>query len=211
MIIVIGFSSCSKEELVSWKTSHEFTTENIMGEEVDIIQSSDSHAIATNGHTHNDASKILTGTQVAGSASSFVNKQSAGFSFYLKYSFRDGDYSDDFSEAMFQSLWKVGKIYKLGMEGEEYYQNPYIYVGLINEQGILQKYVTEVNASNDNNQLEIISREYAGKTDKGRDVYEVKVKYESRLVNLEDENDVLYLKNGEATLKVPNFSQENAN
>jgi len=178
---------------------------------MNMIQDFDSHAIATNGHSQNEIGKVLRGTQVAGSASSYIDRQSVGFGFHLIYTFKDEEYADDFSEAMFQSLWKVGKIYELGKDGEGLYDNPFIYIGIENEEGVLRKYVTEVNASDDISHLEILSRDFSGKTDKGRDVYEVKVKYESRLVNMEDETDVLYLKDGIATLKVPNFSQENAN
>ena len=209
IIVVLGISSCTKEAEVSWATSHEFTIENIMGEEVNIIKDSDSHAVATNGFSKNETSKVLRGTQVAGSASSYVDQQIVGLSFHLIYTFKDDKYADTFTEDMFQSLWAEGRTHKLGKEGEGLFDNSFIYIGLLNEEGVLQKYVTEVNASDDNSNLEIISRQFSAKTDEGRDVYEVTVKYESRLVNMDDENDVLYLKDGIATLKVPNFSQEN--
>lgn len=205
---LIGFSSCTDTEEISWRAAHDFSIENIMGEQVDLIQDLDTHAVNSNGFTKSENAKVLRGTYVAGSAANYIKGEFAGFSLHIKYTFRENDYSDDFTDAMFKSLWYEGAIHELGMEGEGLYENPFIYIGLINEEGILQKYVTERNASDDNSQLEILSMELIGKSDKGRDVYEVEVEFESRLVNMEDETDVLYLKNGSATLKVSNFSQD---
>lgn len=208
LIIGIGFSSCGKKELVSWRTSHNFKIENIMGEEVDAIEELKSLAVNTNGFSKSESTKTLRGTYVAGSSSEFLNGEIVGFSFHIKYEFGADDYNDDFTDEMFKTLWHEGAIHELGMEGEGLYENPFIYIGIANEEGQLQKYVTRRNASDDNSQLEILTMEYAGQSDNGRDVYEVEVEFESRLVNMKDETDVLYLKNGSATLKVANFSQD---
>ncbi len=142
-MVLITVSSCSKEELVSWQTSHDFTIENTMGEEINMIQDLDTHAVASNGHNGTDGKSFIKGTQVAGSASKYIDRKSVGFSFYLSYHFTGDEYEDGFSESIFQSLWKVGKVYDLGKEDEEYYENPYVYIGMENEKGILKQYVTK--------------------------------------------------------------------
>lgn len=207
-VCIISLASCSKEVEVSWNASHEFRIENIMGEEVKAILDMDSRAVNSNGFIKSEYSNALSGTYVAGSASSYLDKTIVGFSFHIKYNFLKEEQSHDFTDAMFQSLWYEGAVHKLGMEGEDLFDNSFIYIGMINAEGVLQKYVTEVNASDDNSQLEIISKEFAGKSNKGRDVYEVKVNFQSRLVNMDDETDIIFLKDGLATLKVTNFSQE---
>lgn len=208
IIAGVSLSSCSKEAEASLQTAYGFTIENIMGEEVSIKQDWNSRAIIRNGYSHSDGAKKLRGTYVAGCLSSLVDKQTEGFEFHLIYTFSEEEYKDEFTNKMFKSLWYEGKIHKLGINGEDLFDNPFIYIGIKNEEGELQKYVTEVNASDDNSHLEITSMEYAGKGNKDRDIYEVKVKYESRLVNMDDETDVIYLKDGLATLKVSNFGND---
>ena len=109
---------------------------------------------------------------------------------------------------MFHTLWYEGAVHKLGSVGGTWFDHSFIYVGLLQEDGTLKKYVSHIETEEDDSSLEVLSRVLIGKSEKERDVYEVKIAFESSMINMDDETDIIYVKNGTATLKIANFSQD---
>ena len=211
LIACIGLGSCGKDSMISWKTEHSFVIENMDGEEIDFIQDLDAHAVVSNGYSSNEATESIRGTYVAGSTSTHVDGTAVGFKFHLIYNHKFDGEEVDFTDDLFHELWSEGAVHHLGKEGEGLYDNPFIYVGLLQEDGSVKKYVTQIIFPDDESQLEVISKEYQDQTENGRDVYLVKVLFNSSMVNMDDETDIIAVKDGIAILKVPNFSQEKTN
>ena len=207
-ILLVGLASCGKGDIFSWNTEHSFAIENMDGNGIDFIQDMEAHAVVSNGYSSNEASKSIRGTYVAGSTSTHVDGIAVGFKFHLIYNFKVDGEEVEFTDGMFHELWSEGSVHELGKEGEGLYENPFIYIGLLQEDGSVKKYVTQVNLPDEKSELEVISKEYYDQTEGGRDVYLVKVLFNSNMVNMDDETDFINIKDGVAMLKVPNFSQE---
>lgn len=206
MALFFYFASCSADEAeISWETAHEYTLENIMGEKLDQLQFTQTPAITTHTITKPDGSKVFRGTQITGSMIKNNNQWTMGMELHFHYSFEGDMYAESFSNEMFEALWSEGMIHKLGVGGSEFLEESFLTVAIENEHGKMNEYITEVNASNDGSQIEIIARNYTGKNAKGQAIYEIVVGFSSRMVNKNDPMDIIYIKNGKATLKVPSY------
>lgn len=202
-----AITSCVQPENEDlWTASYEYRLEDIMGNEVPIFPDNDADIVSSSGFSLAKKDQRLSVAHAPGCSTSNLGGPNQEFRFHNLGEFDFEDVEGSFTNAMFETLWENGKTYLLGKNGGTIYSSSILYIRIKSAEGGIKEYVTEINSSDETNRLEILSMDLVGEDELGHDVYEVKISCQSRMVNKEDATDVVYLKDGRATLKVVNFA-----
>ena len=201
---ILLLASCSDDSVKSadMTASHDFLVEDIMGNQLGHVIDTDGVSITRNGF--GVAGNKINGKYVVNSASGGRGGIYSGLAFTIDYSVEMEEGTEGITEDMFAQIWEVDKKYDIVTEGFTLNSNS-LYYGVVDGDKVIQ-YVSSVNVTEGDNYIKILSQKYIGnKEDSSKEVYEVELEFSSRMVNTEDPDDVLFIKDGTAIVRVVHF------
>ena len=204
-ILTIGtfaiLSSCTDEatelgnEYFSAST-YNFVIEDLEGNVLSVVEIDENQT--SNGWSYR-GDPIVDATHRVNSFKT-TNDSAQGFTrFGLEFSlFKSFDENGKDKEDLFDEIWQMGERYDLEIEGEKSDFSSYIsYTVLENDE--VKEYVTYVNGSDTDNFIEVENVDFLGNRLEDS-VYEVDIIFSSRMINIEDPEDIVLIRNGRATL-----------